>query len=490
MENMDIELWKPIKFDDAWASCDTSILDDLTPSWYKRRQELREGNQDYEEFIDRLKRQHAIETGVIEKLYDLSEGITETFIREGFVESYLSHDDTNIPPAQLMSYLKDHFEAMDFIFDMVKNERPITLGFIRQLHQLVTQHQDHATAINTLGERVQVRLLKGEFKQADNNPRREDGRVFKYCPYLQVVPEMEKLLGITTELYAKDTHPVIISAWFHHAFTQIHPFQDGNGRMARLLASLILIRDNLFPLTIQRAEKTTYIDALEQADAEIPQPLVSLFCTMEKKNIEHALNYRSLQHAASMEEVAKLFADKVDTLNARNKDERRQILDKNRTDVFMHLGSLVNDITRELLTIIPTSKADITVESVFPDQPNYFWYTPQVEAYAAAHDYYFNRHLPRGWFRISFSIAERKRYDVVATVHHFGFEDSVIAVGAFLEFTEQLAGDREENTTIPIHLKPFTMSLEGDIAERMNNMSHYVRDVVKVGMTIIVNEIG
>lgn len=79
---------------------------------------------------------------------------------------------------------------------------------------------------------------------------------------------------------------------------------------------------------------------------------------------------------------------------------------------------------------------------------------------------------------------------MVATVHHFGFEDSVIAVGAFLEFTEQLPGDREENTTIPIHLKPFTMSLEGDIAERMNNMSHYVRDVVKVGMTIIVNEIG
>lgn len=247
---------------------------------------------------------------------------------------------------------------------------------------------------------------------------------------------------------------------------------------------------NLFPLTIQRAEKTTYIDALEQADAEIPQPLVSLFCTMEKKNIENALNYRSLQRAASMEEVVKLFADKVDTLNARNKDERRQILDKNRTDVFMHLGSLVNDITRELLTIIPKSKADITVESVFPDQPKYFWYIPQVEAYAAAHDYYFNRHLPRGWFRISFSIAERKRYDVVATVHHFGFEDSVIAVGAFLEFTEQLPGDREENTTIPIHLKPFTMSLEGDIAERMNNMSHYVRDVVKVGMTIIVNEIG
>jgi Fic family protein len=490
MENIEIELWKPIKFDDSWANSDTSILDDLTPSWFKRRQELREGNEDYEEFIDRLKRQHAIETGVVEKLYDLSEGITETFIKEGFVEAYLSHDDTNIPPSQLMSYLKDHFEAMDFIFDMVKNEIPLTISFIKQLHQLVTKHQDYATAINTLGERVQVKLLKGEFKQTDNNPRREDGRVFKYCPYLQVIPEIEKLLQITAELYEKNTNPVIISAWFHHAFTQIHPFQDGNGRMARLLASLILIRGNLFPFTIKRDEKANYISALEQADSEIPQPLVSLFCTIQKRNIENALNYKSSKNKASIEEVAKLFADRVDALNSRNKAERQQLLERNRTNVFEHMYSLVNEIRNELFAIIPKDRAYISIESVFPDQAKYFWHTHQIAEYATTHNYYFNRHLPRGWFKISFSISENKRYDLVTTVHHFGFDDSVIAVGAFLEFTEHVRTDNEEKTTIPINLKPFTISLEGDTSARLNNLSHYIRDVVKVGLTIIANEIG
>ena len=55
------------------------------------------------------------------QLYDLSEGITQTLIKEGFVESYISHNDTNISPKKLMQYLHDHFEAMDFIFDIVNN---------------------------------------------------------------------------------------------------------------------------------------------------------------------------------------------------------------------------------------------------------------------------------------------------------------------------------------------------------------------------------
>lgn len=80
-----IQVWKPVNFNTEWQNADTSKLDDLLPSWYRKREEMQTGGDDFEEFINRLKRQHAIETGVIEKLYDLSEGITQTFIKEGFV---------------------------------------------------------------------------------------------------------------------------------------------------------------------------------------------------------------------------------------------------------------------------------------------------------------------------------------------------------------------------------------------------------------------
>lgn len=483
------ELWQPIHFSGAWTKVDTSILDDLAPSWFRRRNELREGNFDYEEFIERLKRQHAIETGVVEKLYDLSEGITQTFIKEGFVESYLSHDDTNIPPQQLMGYLKSHFDAMDFIFDLVKNERPLSITFIKQLHQLITKHQEHTTAINSLGQKVNIGLLKGEFKSHENNPQREDGKIIKYCPPVHVVSEMDKLIQIHSELLEKKVNPIVISAWVHHAFTQIHPFQDGNGRIARLLASLILIRGNLFPFTVKRDEKVAYINALEKADDNNPQDLVSFFSNVQKRNIENALNYKSEKSEASIEEVAKLFNQKIDVLSSRIREKRQNTLEKNRKLIFDNIYSLLGVIRQELYMIIPYEKAQIRLESVFPDDEKYFWHTQQIAEYATIHGYYFNRFLPRGWFKIQFTVAKNKRYDLIISVHHFSYDDSVIAVGSFLEFLEYQPENKEDKTNIPINLKPFTVSLEGDSSRHVRNLESYIRDIVKVGLTIIANEI-
>ena len=99
-------LWQPVQFTDNWLNCDTSVLDDISSSWFSRRATLKEDSGEYAEFLNKLKREHAIETGVIERLYDLKKGITETFIKEGFVRSYLSHGDTDIPEQELMAHLK------------------------------------------------------------------------------------------------------------------------------------------------------------------------------------------------------------------------------------------------------------------------------------------------------------------------------------------------------------------------------------------------
>ncbi len=66
-----VTIWQPIKFDEKWLTANTSKLDDLAPSWFRKRNLLKEGSVEYEDFINKLKRQHAIETGIVEKLYDL-----------------------------------------------------------------------------------------------------------------------------------------------------------------------------------------------------------------------------------------------------------------------------------------------------------------------------------------------------------------------------------------------------------------------------------
>jgi len=504
MENQ-ITIWQPIKFNDKWLNTNTSKLDDLAPSWFRKRDHLKEGSSEYEEFLNKLKRQHAIETGIVEKLYDLKEGITQTFIKEGFVESYLQHGDTNIPPKQLIAYLKDHFDAIDFVFDVVKQDRHITKGFILELHQLITQHQDTTDAIDTLGKLVQVPLTKGQFKKFDNNPKRTDGTIYLYCPPVHVDAEIDKLISIYTELEEKKVKPVVISAWFHHAFTQIHPFQDGNGRLARLLASLILIRHGLFPFTVKGNEKKKYIDSLELADRDQPQNLVDYFCEVEKRNIEEVLNLKldSPISKKSLEEITDVFTQKLGTWKQGLQKGRLETIKNNRIKIFDFTNAVLNETLVELHKKIDESMAKIYLNSSYPDSEDYFHYNHQIVDYAKTHDYFFNRTLPRGWFKLSFVLSKERQYWLVISIHHFGYDDSTIAVGAFLEFIEaSVNGKRKTNgfsrkgqdnnliTSLPLDIKPHIISLEADIKELEKNLISFLHDAVTITLGQIASEIG
>jgi Fic/DOC family len=68
----------------------------------------------------------------------------------------------------------------------------------------------------------------------------------------------------------------IEAAWLHHRFTQIHPFTDGNGRVARAIATLVLIKAGWFPLTIKSEHRSGYFDALEAADVGNIRPFVGI----------------------------------------------------------------------------------------------------------------------------------------------------------------------------------------------------------------------
>jgi Fic family protein len=506
MENK-INIWRPIEFKENWLSTNTSKLDDLAPSWFRKRERLKGDSKEYEEFINKLKRQHAIETGIVEKLYDLKEGITQTFIKEGFVESYLQHGDTNISPKQLIAYLKDHLEAIDFVFDVVKQNRKITRSFILELHQLITQHQHTTDAINSLGNIVTVKLLKGQFKKFDNNPKRADGTIFLYCPPVHVDSEIDNLISILGVLEENHTKPVIIAAWFHHAFTQIHPFQDGNGRLARLLASLILIKNGLFPFTVKGAEKKKYIDSLEFADKNEPQSLVDFFCEVEKRNIEEALNLKLEISAtkSSFDEVADIFSQKLETWKSGIQKNRIERINENRIKIFQFSDAVLNQIVIDLKKRVSKEMAEIYQDKSFPDSGNYFWFTYQIVDYAKMHNYFFNRTQPRGWFKIAFVLSEERQYQLVISIHHYGYDDSTIAIGAFLEFIEPADRERkaykangvsrrEQNdniiTSLPPDIKPHIISLEADIDELEANLKSFLQNTITITLGQIASEIS
>src|SRR6266567_4783190 len=71
-------------------------------------------------------------------------------------------------------------------------------------------------------------------------------------------------------------HPVVRAAIAHHGFVAVHPYLDGNGRCARLLLSLQLLRDGYAPAFLLREWKLRYLEALHAADADEYRPLVNL----------------------------------------------------------------------------------------------------------------------------------------------------------------------------------------------------------------------
>lgn len=297
--------WKPIEdLPDDWQKLASSELAGLFAVWKEQVVRLKDSPA-YLEFQARLRREWAIETGIIEGLYDIDRGVTRTLIERGLHASLIAHGDANKPAEEIIPMLKDHESVVEGLFDFVGQQRQLSTSYIKQIHQALTYHQETTTAIDSLGRLVEMHLLRGEWKQLPNNPTREDGGVHEYCPPEQTASEMDCLVEMHLKHLRQDVPPEVEAAWLHHRFTQIHPFQDGNGRVARALASLIFIRAGWFPFVVHRDDRAEYIDCLEKADANDLVPLVKLFSRTQKKVFNQAvsLSQNILLPADSIEQV-------------------------------------------------------------------------------------------------------------------------------------------------------------------------------------------
>ena len=108
----------------------------LMTAWHDQAQSMRLGHS-YTEFLTRLRREWAIETGQIEHLYDISEGATKTLIEQGLDASLLTHEDTDKPASEVIAYIKDQYEAIDWLYQFVGGDRPAAepIGAAALMHQ-------------------------------------------------------------------------------------------------------------------------------------------------------------------------------------------------------------------------------------------------------------------------------------------------------------------------------------------------------------------
>lgn len=441
-------VWEPITgLGDKRQDLAVQELPPLIEVWSEQRESLLD-TESLREFNERLAREWAIETGILEGLYTLDRGITRLLIEQGIDESLISHDATDGLPAQVAAYIHDQKEAIDWLFEFVKSERPFSESFIKELHALITRSQETASGIDTLGRRVEVPLQRGEYKARPNNPTRADGSVHVYCPPEQVTIEMERLVDFHDRYTEERVAPEVLSAWLHHRFVQIHPFQDGNGRVARAIASLVLLREGWFPLVIHRDQRADYIGALETADRGNLIPLVEMFAATQRKAFVNALGIaREVLRAG--EHLDQMVAAIGDHFRKRDEDLAKNMVQAkdHAIALWTHAGLTFSETSRQLGEAIRGPRERKVFDDFsHPGETSYrrHWHRAQIIQAAKDLGYYANIGEFSAWRRLVLE-TESGRSEIVLSFHGIGREYRGI-VGVSLSFYRKPETDEGHST--------------------------------------------
>lgn len=202
-------------------------------------------------------------------------------------------------------------QAMDMVFEH-STDLALTENYIKQIHRELLRHSGKDA------------YHRGEYKKFPNNVEAFDGAgkslgvVFEAISPFDTPREMEDLVRWTREtLDDESLHPLIVVGVFAVVLLAIHPFQDGNGRLSRVLTSLLLLRAGYSYIPYSSLEsvieknKQAYYLALRRtqgalkSDAEDWLPWLRFFLTALKRQKDHLAVKLSVQHTAQLEGLSK-----------------------------------------------------------------------------------------------------------------------------------------------------------------------------------------
>lgn len=411
--------WSPIEdYEVAPSALQDGELAALAGVWIEQKAAIGE-TVDLGKFTERLKREWAIETGLIERLYTLDRGITETLIENGINAALVSHRVTDAE--KTMALITDQQSAIDSVFAFIKGDRRLSTSYIKELHSLFTQNQDFAEGRDQFGRTTQVELIKGDYKTRPNNPTLAGGGEHQYCPPEHVSAEMDRLIEMHLNHVDVGVAPEVEAAWLHHRFVQIHPFQDGNGRVARSLATMMFLKAEWLPLVVRDSQRGIYIDGLEKADAGDLKPLVQYFAGLQKREFIRAVSLaQELERTGRVDGRIAAIGERL----ARRRDSlKREWQEAESAAARLH------QIVRQRLDALRTSlqtalsvgdEFTVFVDNASNDGDKSHYFHRQIVATAKELQYFANTKHYRSWIRLV--IRNGGQSDVLISFHAIGHE--------------------------------------------------------------------
>lgn len=215
------------------------------------------------------------------------EGNTLTY---GETELLLLFDETH-GSRPMRDY--EEMKAHDVAFQKIKEwatdtETPLTEQDIKNLNQIILVQPFWKDAITPDGQPTRRQITVGNYKTQPNSVRLPNGELFEYTAPQEVPIKMQELM----EWYRDEQtalHPVTLAAMFHYKFVCIHPFDDGNGRVSRLLMNYVLLAHKLPPVVIKSSDKQNYLHALHLADTGQYEAFIRYIAEQVVSSLEMAI---------------------------------------------------------------------------------------------------------------------------------------------------------------------------------------------------------
>ena len=172
-------------------------------------------------------------------------------------------------------------------------EQPLTEYFIRTLHQ--TLLREDYTVYRQLpdGTNTSYIVHAGQYKTRPNSVITATGERFEYASPEETSALMTDLLQWYNQAEEEGTmSPIELASLFHYRYIRIHPFEDGNGRISRLIVNYILYRHGYPMIVVKSNDKNNYLTALNRCDVAIG-PIPSDGAHAELSQITPFVDYMS-----------------------------------------------------------------------------------------------------------------------------------------------------------------------------------------------------
>ncbi|MDD3083701.1 MAG: Fic family protein [Candidatus ainarchaeum sp.] len=208
----------------------------------------------------------------------------ENFVN-AFVYNSNSIEGSTLTAKEVTLILKENLAPNKDISDIIeaKNAGKV-LEYIKNLKEELSDNLLHK--LHEMYFKETKPFIAGHYKTKDNLVR---GATFETSPAIYVITDMQNFFEEYKNI-KKKLHPLELAAWTHWKIEKIHPFQDGNGRIGRIIMNHILNQNNYQMIDIKTKEKANYFKALKKCDKEnSAQALAKLLVKRFQKQYKNAL---------------------------------------------------------------------------------------------------------------------------------------------------------------------------------------------------------